>query len=132
MAILVDLMRSAAADRRHRVEEYGDQLLFFAKSLRAVPYVLRHYRREIWTILAEVAFGAGALTMIAGTAGVIAFMFGRGADGVTCACDANGDGITNPAAINGNTRLSLSADDDGGFFRERTNNYYANGAMPLR
>jgi phospholipid/cholesterol/gamma-HCH transport system permease protein len=35
---------------------------------------LRNYRREIWNILAEVAFGAGALTMIAGTAGVIAFM----------------------------------------------------------
>lgn len=74
MAILTDLMRSAAAERRHRVEEYGDQLLFFAKSLAAVPYAIRNYRREIWSILAEVAFGAGALTMIAGTAGVIAFM----------------------------------------------------------
>ena len=35
-------------------------------------------------------------------AGVVAFLFGRGADGTTCACDAAGDGVTNPAPINGN------------------------------
>jgi hypothetical protein len=64
-------------------------------------------------------------------AGVVAFLFGRGADGNTCACDASGDGVTNPAPINGNTRVSLSADDDGGFFRERTAAYYAAGALPL-
>lgn len=74
MALIVDLARDAIQDRRRRVEEYGDQLLFFTKSLKAVPLTLRSYRHEIWTILAEVAFGAGALTMIAGTAGVIAFM----------------------------------------------------------
>jgi phospholipid/cholesterol/gamma-HCH transport system permease protein len=62
------------AERRQRIEQYGDQLLFVYKALSAVPTALRHYRREIWDILAEVAFGAGALTMIAGTAGVIAFM----------------------------------------------------------
>ena len=64
-------------------------------------------------------------------AGVVAFLFGRGADGNTCACDAGGDGVTNPAPINGNTRLSVSADDDGGFFRERLAAYYAAGALPL-
>jgi phospholipid/cholesterol/gamma-HCH transport system permease protein len=74
MSTFVDLMRAAGADRRRRVEEYGDQLLFYGKSLAAVPHAMRSYRREIWNILAEVAFGAGALTMIAGTAGVIAFM----------------------------------------------------------
>jgi phospholipid/cholesterol/gamma-HCH transport system permease protein len=74
MALITDLARDAVRDRRQRVEEYGDQLLFFAKALKSVPYALRTYRREIWNILAEVAFGAGALTMIAGTAGVIAFM----------------------------------------------------------
>jgi hypothetical protein len=64
-------------------------------------------------------------------AGVIAFLFGRGADGATCACDAARDGITNPAPIGGNTRGSLSADDDGGYFAERAASYYASGAMPL-
>ena len=64
-------------------------------------------------------------------AGVVAFLFGRGADGATCACDAAGDGITNPVPINGNTRDSLSADDDGGYFKERAAAYYAAGPMTL-
>jgi hypothetical protein len=57
--------------------------------------------------------------------GVIAFLFGGGASGTTCACDAIGDGITNPAAINGNTMTSLTADDDGGYFRWRAATYYS-------
>lgn len=64
-------------------------------------------------------------------AGVIGFMFGRGANGATCACDANGDGVTNPAPINGNGRDSLNTDDDGGFFKEKVKAYYTTGAMPL-
>jgi hypothetical protein len=64
-------------------------------------------------------------------AGVIAFLFGRGADGATCACDAAGDGVTNPAPIGGNTRQSLNSDDDGGYFRERAAAYYAAGALTL-
>jgi hypothetical protein len=64
-------------------------------------------------------------------AGVVGLLFGRGADGATCACDDAGDGTTNPAAINGNNRLSLSADDDGGYFRERANAYYARGALAI-
>ena len=64
-------------------------------------------------------------------AGVVAIIFGRGADGATCACDANADGVTNPAPINGNTIASLNADDDGGFFRAKASQYYAAGALPL-
>lgn len=64
-------------------------------------------------------------------AGVIALLFGRGGDGATCACDAANDGVTNPAPIDGNTTPSLSADDDGGFFRDRAAAYYGAGAMHL-
>jgi hypothetical protein len=64
-------------------------------------------------------------------AGAVAFLFGRGADGPTCACDAANDGVTNPPAINGNTRPSLNADDDGGYFRERSAAYYSAGAVQL-
>ena len=39
--------------------------------------------------------------------------------------------MTNPKQINGNTRLSLSADDDGGYFRERAAAYYASGGLDL-
>jgi hypothetical protein len=62
---------------------------------------------------------------------VIAFLYGRGADGATCACDANHDGTTNPTPINGNNLTSLSADDDGGFFRDRAATYYRTGAASL-
>jgi hypothetical protein len=58
-------------------------------------------------------------------AGVLAFLFGGGADGTTCACDAQHDGITNPPAIDGNDRPSLSADDDGGLFSELAKRFYS-------
>ncbi len=64
-------------------------------------------------------------------AGVIALLYGGGADGTTCACDAAQDGVTNPPAINGNTRLSLSADDDGGYFRDRAGAFYRLGGLSL-
>lgn len=64
-------------------------------------------------------------------AGVAGLLFGRGSDGVTCACDANNDGVTNPAPINGNDRTSLTADDDGGFFADRVRAYNAAGALNL-
>ena len=64
-------------------------------------------------------------------AGVIAVIFGRGADGGTCACDAAADGVTDPPPIGANTQLSLSADDDGGFFRARAAAYYNAGPMSL-
>jgi hypothetical protein len=65
-------------------------------------------------------------------AGVIALLFGGGADGTTCACDARGDGVTNPSPKHGNTRASLSADDDGGYFRDRVRRYYKAGALKVR
>lgn len=87
-------------------------------------------------------------------AGVVAFLFGGGADGTTCACDGRADGITNPAPVNGNAVVSESApagtppslvfrgstqtlvtphaaNDDGGYFRWRAWQYYQTGAMPL-
>jgi hypothetical protein len=64
-------------------------------------------------------------------AGVIGLLFGGGATGTTCACDAMGDGVTNPAASGTHTRASLSADDDGGYLRDRAAAYYAAGALAL-
>jgi hypothetical protein len=64
-------------------------------------------------------------------AGFVGFLFGRGADGATCACDAAADGVTNPAPINGNTRPSVSADDDGGYFKQQAAAYYRAGSVQL-
>jgi hypothetical protein len=64
-------------------------------------------------------------------AGAVAFLFGGGADGTTCACDGRGDGKTNPAPINGNGRGSYSADDDGGYFRHQARAYHRAGVLHL-
>ncbi|HEY5487432.1 MAG TPA: hypothetical protein VIK06_07285 [Candidatus Limnocylindrales bacterium] len=64
-------------------------------------------------------------------AGVVAMLFGGGASGTTSAFDTMGDGVTNPAPINGNSQASYSADDGGGYFRHQVNAYYASGALAL-
>lgn len=74
MSAITQMGSQALKDRRDRLEEYGDQLLFYAKAIAWAPRAIRRYRREIWSILAEVAFGAGGLSVIAGTVGVIAFL----------------------------------------------------------
>ncbi len=70
----VDVGREFARQGRMGIEERGDQLLFYAKALAWTPRAIRRYKREILNILAEVAFGIGGLSVIAGTVGVIAFM----------------------------------------------------------
>ena len=74
MAILTSIGSDLVQRRRQRFEEQGDQLLFYVKAISWAPRALTRYRREILNILADVAFGSGALTMIAGTVGVIAFL----------------------------------------------------------
>jgi hypothetical protein len=97
--------------------------------MRAQDNTWWHYQdnRVQWLL------GAGSPTHLRAyvAAGGIAFLFGGGAAGTTCACDAAGDGVTNPPPINGNKRKSLNADDDGGYFLERARAYYRRGAPPL-
>jgi hypothetical protein len=63
--------------------------------------------------------------------GFAAFLFGAGASGNTCACDAAHDGVTNPAPIDGNTLRSYSTDDDGGYFKRQALAYYRAGTIAL-
>jgi hypothetical protein len=97
--------------------------------MRAVDNTWRHYQdnRVEWLLDDPTRRRLGAYVQ----AGVIGLLFGRGGDGATCACDAARDGVTNPAPINGNTGVSGSADDDGGFFRRKVTSYYAAGAITL-
>lgn len=74
MSAITQLGSQALQSRRDRLEEYGDQLMFYVKAIAWAPRAIRRYRREIWSILAEVAFGSGGLSVIAGTVGVIAFL----------------------------------------------------------
>jgi hypothetical protein len=105
------------------------QIPFGNTKMRAMNNTWGHYQdnRVEW-LLDDTT--RGHLTSYI-NAGVVAFLFGGGAGGVTCACDGQGDGVTNPAPINGNNAMSLSADDDGGFFRQKAAAYYTQGAMLL-
>ena len=74
MATLGGFGRSFAKSQRQKVETWGDQFVFYATALARTPRVLRDFRGEVSKILAEVVFGVGGITLIAGTVGVIAFM----------------------------------------------------------
>ena len=74
MSVLTELGSAYLKARRTSLETLGDQLLFYIRALAWVPRVLRSYRQETANILAEVVFGIGALSVIAGTVGVIAFL----------------------------------------------------------
>jgi hypothetical protein len=64
-------------------------------------------------------------------AGIIGIMFGPGDQNSTHNTDFKNDGITNPAAIDGNTTASIYSDDDGGFLRLNAKAYYVNGVITL-
>jgi phospholipid/cholesterol/gamma-HCH transport system permease protein len=52
----------------------GDHTLFYAKSLAGIPFAVRHYRREIIRLIAEISMGAGTLAMIGGTLVIVGFL----------------------------------------------------------
>src|SRR3954464_183331 len=74
MATLGNVADAVVQGPRRSLEKYGDQLLFYLKALGWVPRAIKRYPREIVNTLAEVTFGAGGLSVIAGTVGVIAFL----------------------------------------------------------
>src|SRR3546814_162720 len=74
MSAFSEFAGGVVQSRRQALEQYGDQFLFYVKALAWAPQAAKRYPREIWNTLAEVAFGAGGLTLMAGSAGVIAFM----------------------------------------------------------
>ena len=74
MSTLGALGSAFVSGQRASLEQKGDQLLFYVKALAWAPRAVRRYPREIVNTLAEVTFGAGGLTLIAGTVGVIAFL----------------------------------------------------------
>ena len=56
------------------LDDLGDQLGFYGRALAWTPRTLRRYKKETMRLLAEVTFGTGALAVIGGTVGVIAFL----------------------------------------------------------
>ncbi|ORW98161.1 ABC transporter permease [Mycobacterium sp. IEC1808] len=56
------------------IDDFGEQALFYGKTVRYVPQALTQYRKETIRNVAEMTLGAGALVMIGGTVGVAAFL----------------------------------------------------------
>jgi phospholipid/cholesterol/gamma-HCH transport system permease protein len=56
------------------LDDLGDQLGFYGRALAWTPRTVRRYKKETMRLLAEVTFGSGALAVIGGTVGVIAFL----------------------------------------------------------
>jgi phospholipid/cholesterol/gamma-HCH transport system permease protein len=52
----------------------GGQLRFYARSIGWSGRTVRRYKKEVLRLLAEVSLGTGALAVIGGTVGVIAFL----------------------------------------------------------
>jgi hypothetical protein len=80
---------------------------------------------------AQYWLGEGNQMQQLADAGVVALLFGAGADGCTMYTDEMQDGITNPSPIDGNDFQAQYADDDGGQLRLRATEYYQAGAVPL-
>ena len=73
----MSLPESVTRTRRRPVDgldDLGGQLQLYARALAWTPRALRRYTREIVRLLAEVSLGTGALSVIGGTVGVIAFL----------------------------------------------------------
>ena len=56
------------------LDSLGEQMRFYVRSLAWSPRTLRRYKKEVLRLLAEVSMGSGALSVIGGTVGVIAFL----------------------------------------------------------
>jgi phospholipid/cholesterol/gamma-HCH transport system permease protein len=56
------------------LDDLGAQLSFYARSLGWTWRVVLRYKREVVRLLAEVSLGSGALALVGGTIGVIAFL----------------------------------------------------------
>jgi phospholipid/cholesterol/gamma-HCH transport system permease protein len=52
----------------------GDHTLFYGRAIAGVPFAVRHYRREVVRLIAEISMGAGTLAMIGGTLVIVGFL----------------------------------------------------------
>jgi phospholipid/cholesterol/gamma-HCH transport system permease protein len=56
------------------LDDAGTQMLFYLRVIKAVPFTIKNYSREIYRLLAEVTLGSGSLAVIGGTIGVVVSM----------------------------------------------------------
>lgn len=56
------------------IDTFGEQALFYGRSLQSIPIAIKLYRRETARLVAEMAFGTGGLLVVGGTVGVSALL----------------------------------------------------------
>jgi phospholipid/cholesterol/gamma-HCH transport system permease protein len=56
------------------LDSLGEQMRFYVRSLAWSGRTVRRYKKEVVRLLAEVSLGTGALAVIGGTVGIIAFL----------------------------------------------------------
>ncbi|MGI8678050.1 MAG: MlaE family ABC transporter permease [Jatrophihabitans sp.] len=71
---LIATARKAVTAPLGVLDQLGDQLSFYGRSLGWAPRTVRRYKKEVLRLLGEVVFGTGGLAVIGGTVGVIAFL----------------------------------------------------------
>lgn len=70
----VRLARRALSYPLEVLDDLGEQMSFYARSSVWFLRALRRYYREVVRLIAEVSLGSGALAVIGGSVGVIAFL----------------------------------------------------------
>lgn len=67
----VRMVSAAAAVPIQANRRVGHQAIIFFQAVAAIPFVLRHYRKEVLRLTADVGFGNGSLIVGGGTVGVV-------------------------------------------------------------
>ncbi len=70
----VRAVRKAGSKPLGALDNLGAQLSFYARSIGWTYRVLLRYKKEVVRLLAEVSLGSGALALVGGTVGVVAFL----------------------------------------------------------
>ncbi len=70
----VRVAKKVASKPLSALDDLGAQLTFYGRSLGWTYRVILRYKKEVVRLLAEVSLGSGALALVGGTVGVIAFL----------------------------------------------------------
>lgn len=70
----LDKARGLYRGPRNGLAAIGHLITFLVKSIGMVPITFTHYRKEVWRLLSDVAWGNGAIVVGGGTVGVMVIL----------------------------------------------------------
>lgn len=74
----VAVARAVASAPVRANQRLGHQAITFCQAIAAIPFVLKHYRKEVARLVADVGWGNGSLVVGGGTVGVVVILCGFG------------------------------------------------------